>query len=433
MINKRTAAVLLSVSLMLGCGCPAVFAESKKDDGKMPFLKACGSLIYDENNNPVTLRGTNLGGWLVWEAWMSPFTGADDSMGVIDKLYSRFGKEAADEIIKSFRDNYITETDFDTIKSMGFNCIRLPFWYQNLETGTDGEYDFTRLDFAVEMCKERGIYVILDCHGLPGFQSIAHHCGKTNDCRLYDKTEEGEHYRTESVKLWQAVAEHYKDNPVIAAYDLMNEPMCDFKENQDDEAMWSVYDLLYKAVREVDGKHIAIMEAIWDFTHLPDPAKYGWQNVMYELHSYDPTNDAYRTIIRNAKLRGYCVPIYDGEFHPSSEKAEWSYILNLFNNNNVSWTTWTYKGYCSWGSSDWFMYGTDDRSICVDLDNDSYETIMRKWGEKLRTENCRTMGPVDTFMEYAKEEYAVSVFDRLIAHIQQFIFDVKMKFFKLFR
>lgn len=431
MIFRKPAAVLLSMSLLLGCGCLPVSAETKKDNGEMPFLKTYGSLIYDENNNPVTLRGTNLGGWLVWEAWMSPFVGADDSFGVIEKLKSRFGAEKTDTIIKSFRDNYITDADFDIIKNMGFNCIRLPFWYQNLETGKEGEYDFSRLDYALEMCRAREIYVILDCHGLPGFQSIAHHCGKINDCHLYDKTDEGEYYRAESVKLWKAVASHYKDNPVVAAYDLMNEPMCDFNEKQDDEAMWSVYDLLYRAVREVDNRHIAIMEGIWDFTHLPDPAKKGWRNVMYELHSYDPTNEDYRKIIRNAKLRGYNVPVYEGEFRPSSAEGEWSYILNLFNSNNVSWTTWTYKGYCSWGSSDWFIYGTNDTSVRVDLDNDSYETILEKWGTKLQTKYCQTMGPAETFTQFAGQEYKPAVRDRILASLQKIIFNVKLSFFSL--
>lgn len=431
MALKKSVSVLLTMLLLPVCGLPAVSAAADKTD-ELKFLKTKGSLIYNEVNEPIALRGTNLGGWLIWEEWMSPFTGAGDSCGVIDKLTERFGEEKTKLIINTFRDNYITESDFDNIRDLGFNCIRLPFWYENLETGTAGEYDFSRLDYAVEMCRARGIYVILDCHGLPGFQSIAHHCGKKNDCRLYDKTAEGEYYRNESVKLWQAVAEHYKDDPVIAAYDLMNEPMCDFNERQDDNAMWEVYDLLYEAVRKIDTRHIVIMEAIWDFSHLPDPALRGWKNVMYELHSYDPTNSAYKKIVTFARLKGYCVPVYEGEFHPSSAEAEWDYIRDLFNKNNVNWTSWTYKGYCSWGESDWFMFGNNDPGLSVDLDNDSFETIMYKWGEAQQTSNCHSMGPIDTFRKYAGQEYKVSVFDNVSASFQNIIYSVKYIFHGLF-
>lgn len=432
MFLKKTVSVIMSLALLLPAGGAMPSASAAEENERLPFLKTCGTLIVDENSHPVSLRGTNLGGWLIWEQWMCPFMGADDACGVIEKLTRRFGEEKAELLINTYYDSFISEDDFDRIKALGFNCVRLPFWYRNIETETEGVYDFSRLDYAVDMCAKRGIYVILDCHGLPGFQSIAHHCGKTGDCRLYDRTEEGERFRLRSVKLWQAVAEHYKDNSAVAAYDLMNEPMCDFNELQDDEAMHGVYDLLYKAVRETDGRHIIIMEAIWDFTHLPDPAKKGWQNVMYELHSYDPTNNAYKNIIRNAKKKHYLVPVYEGEFHPSSPEAEWPYILKLFNDSNVSWTTWTYKGYCSWGESDWFIYGTNDPSLCADLDSDSFDEILRKWGDALDTSNFSETAPAETFRQFALQKTQISFFGRAAACFQKFIFSIKLRLFGLF-
>lgn len=392
------------------------------------FLTSYGNLLRTADGKTVSLRGTNFGGWLVYEEWMGAVSGAPAGLDLIETLEKRFGKEKAAELIKEYQDNYITDEDFDTVKNLGFNCIRLPFWYKTLETDTEGKYDFSRLDYAVSECSKRGIYVILDCHGLPGFQSIAHHVGKINDCHLYEETPEGEKYREDSVKLWKAVAEHYKDEPAVAGYDLMNEPMCDFNENQDDAAMWKVYDMLYKAVREIDSRHIVIMEAIWNFDHLPDPAKAGWKNVMYELHLYDPTDEAYSKIVLYAKSKMFCVPVLVGEFHPSTSDAHWDYILNLFNKNNFSWTTWTYKGHSKWGDSDWFIYCKNSSEECVDINSDDFETIKAKWGAPLRTDTFHVTCDTDTFSAFAKAETNDSFLIKVSAFMQKILFEIKLFF-----
>ena len=36
------------------------------------MLHTSGKYIYNEENEQITLRGTNLGGWLMQEGWMTP-------------------------------------------------------------------------------------------------------------------------------------------------------------------------------------------------------------------------------------------------------------------------------------------------------------------------------------------------------------------------
>ncbi len=38
----------------------------------LSMLHTSGKYIYNEENEQITLRGTNLGGWLVQEGWMTP-------------------------------------------------------------------------------------------------------------------------------------------------------------------------------------------------------------------------------------------------------------------------------------------------------------------------------------------------------------------------
>ena len=60
--------------------------------------------------------------------------------------------------------------------------------------------------------------------------------------------------------MWYKIADHYKNNPVVAGYDLLNEPMADYmsdsglNETKQERLsiLWNVYDKAYKRIRTVD-------------------------------------------------------------------------------------------------------------------------------------------------------------------------------------
>lgn len=118
------------------------------------FLVTKGQDIVNRNGDKIQLRGVNLGAWLIWEDWLCPYEEATDHANVIDTLTERFGVEGAYKLMNTYMDNWITEYDLDIIKEMGFNCVRVPFWYRNFyydDNGTkilnkEGEWDFSRLD-----------------------------------------------------------------------------------------------------------------------------------------------------------------------------------------------------------------------------------------------------------------------------------------------
>lgn len=361
------------------------------------FLHTRGKRIYNKNGDEVSLRGVNLGSWLIQESWISPIDNSVDNITTLEVLTERFGVEAAYEMLNTYADNWITASDLDKIADMGFNCVRVPFWYRNFyydDKGTkilddNGNWDFSRLDWVIDECGKRGLYVILDLHGAPGYQNNKDHSGKVNSCGLFKLGKQAEEWRLLTIELWVEIAQRYSGNPVVAMYDLLNEPMCDVSSyiEKNNLSTVSLFDRLYKAIREVDGDHIITMEAIWRLYNLPAPWMMGWSNVVYQLHLYNNTDFGFRLLLFTAQLYPYNVPLYVGEFK-SLGSATWDTVLGNMNYWNYSWTLWTYKG-TGWGAetSDWFLYGGNAQVDRVDILNDSKEEILRKWGEKIKTEN----------------------------------------------
>ncbi len=384
---KKIISFILVVSV---CLTSLIVASAADTTQELSALKVTDGKIVNEEGEKVILRGTNLSGWLVFEEWMG-LANAKDSTQLYETLIERFGYDKAMELLNTYYDNYITEKDFDILAGMGFNCIRIPFWHRNFkdENGEwkfneNGEIDFSRLDWAVEQCAKRGMYVILDLHGAPGAQSIAHHAGTAGECKLYDDSDEGEYYREQTAFLWRALATHFKDNKAVAAYDLLNEPGCDMDIESVRSKITQVYDYLYREVRKIDSEHIITLECIWTMDALPAPSEMGWENVMYQLHTYDYTVGAINGVVKSIKNHSnYNVPVLVGELNAGKH---YGYMLHRYANNNVNWTTWGYKGALS-DTTTWFMYNLG-RSNIADVYNDSYATILEKWGSAIQTENA---------------------------------------------
>ncbi len=359
------------------------------------LLRAKGTDIINAKGEKIILKGVNLGSWLIQEDWLSPYEEVADNYEIIETLIDRFGTEAAYELMNTYEDNWITEYDLDNIKKMGFNCVRVPFWYRNFysdDNGTkildkNGEWDFSRLDWIVEECSERRLYVILDMHGAPGFQSDAPHNGKGGSCGLYDQTESGEFNRKLTVELWTAIATNFKGNPAVAMYDLLNEPMCDVDAGELERRKNNeyIYAILYDAVRKADNTHIITMECIWTPIALPMAWIKGWDNVVYQVHFYNNSDFIFALFLLWMKITHGTVPMLMGEFYPH-QKTTWEGCFNTMEALNCSWMLWTYKAsnHGMW-ESDWCLFGAKDGFERAKIKTDSYEEIARKWGKCLQT------------------------------------------------
>lgn len=410
-IFKRTLSLMLCLVMML-TAIPFASAADVTDTEEVTgftdedFLTTKGRVIVNQKGERVQLKGVNLGAWLVREDWLNPdhippevlAEKKYDGEMVYDKLEERFGREKAQELLNMFYENWITEYDLDNIKAMGFNCVRVPFWYRNFyydDEGTkildeNGEWDFSILDWVVEECSERELYVILDMHGAVGSQSDAPHSGRAfGGAQLMEDSEQGERYRELTDELWTAIASRFNGNPAVAMYDLLNEPMCDVSCGELTRRVKNekIYSRLYNTVRAVDEDHLITMEAIWTGFALPWSFMRGWENVVYQVHFYNNSDFIFNFFLLLTMALHPNVPLMVGEFYPH-KATTWENCFSTMNKLGYNWMLWTYKatGHGMW-SSDWCMYGAKDGFWRADIFDGSYEQIAEAWSaERLNTQ-----------------------------------------------
>ena len=348
--------------------------------GSNDFLKVNGTQIRKQKGTGdiVYLRGTNAGGWLVQEDWMNS-TNASDQKTMMTTLANRFGASKRDELVSTYENNYWTTQDFDNCAEMGMSVIRLPFTYMNLcdDNGNLKSNAFDRLDWFVQNCSQRGMYVILDMHGAFGSQNGMDHSGEINDGKqlYYNQSN-----KDKTLNLWKKIAEHFKGNPAVAAYDILNEP--GIKAAATYSLHWDFYNEIYNTIRSKDSNHIIIMESCWDADNLPRPSQYGWKNVAYEYHYYpwnaQNSSDAQKSYfsgkVSDIANHNYGVPTFVGEFTCFEQAEGWKAAMSTFNGQGWHWTTWSYK---VTGNSSWGIYNHNPEK--VDIYNDSADTIKNKW------------------------------------------------------
>ncbi|MFC4687816.1 cellulase family glycosylhydrolase [Epilithonimonas pallida] len=322
------------------------------------FLKTQGQKIVNSKGENVYLKGLGLGGWMLQEGYMlktADFAGPQYQ--IKEKIAEVAGEDGKDEFYKAYLKNGITKKDIDSLAKWGFNSIRLPMHY-NLYTlpiekepvkgqNTWLEEGFQMTDNLLKWCEDNKIYLILDLHAAPG--------GQGNDANISDNDKskpnlwQSEENQKKTVALWKKLAERYKDKEWIGGYDLINEPNYPFtgkNPNGTDEMsnapLWKLQKDITEAIRQVDKKHIIILEGNgWgnNYNGLP---KLWDDNLVLSFHKYWTTNsqDAIQNIIDlREKLN---VPAWLGETGENSNV--WFTELNqLLLKNNIGYAYWPMK------------------------------------------------------------------------------------------
>ncbi len=380
----------------------------------------------------------NSGGWNNYEEYAiyngTPLPGGPcsiritgvtgEGVGDVGNLHSLrfFRADRANALIERYRDAYFTAADLDWLQSIGINCLRVPFNYDLIMNDAGEllpeEQWSQRLDWVVAECGKRGMTCILDLHATPGGQNDYEQCMRKEGIRnrLWYVPE----HQNRLVRLWAAIAKHYKGNPAVAGYDLFNEPAPWWHSgamNNELPARYNQYILplhrrLYEAIRAEDSDHLIFMEdnahMTWNarfLDKLPDPRQENWSNVVYEIHSYehainslygdwrdsdvltqkDVADENIRHIIRFQNERG--VPVFIGEFQPIAAE-NYDYALRRYNRFGINWCHWNFK-VAGWGNRQFPERGWDHWGLqyrinphtpeLVDLQSDSFDTLAEKF------------------------------------------------------
>ncbi len=232
------------------------------------FIRTDGRLLRDENGNEYILKGMAFGN----NVWTNPS----------DPPY----------------DTHHTRESYKELAEMGFNSVRFYLNYGLFEDD-DKPYEYKEsgfewLDRNIEWARENGMRIVLNMHyPQGGYQSQGEGAALWND----------EENQNRLSALWKTIALRYRDEPVIAGYGLLNEPVVPSAADDAGSAKWSaLLKKLMTSVREADKNHIIFIERILTFQN-EETFELEWSrsngehnfvisddnyNVVYEFHFYNP-------------------------------------------------------------------------------------------------------------------------------------------------
>lgn len=293
-MRKTPLSILLFTLLLAACLSPSGSAPqtaaapspqpSATTPPSSPFLRVQGRDILDPQGKPILLRGFNFHTY----------------------YYAYLWDPAAPQ-------TYATQDDIRFIKNLGANLIRLGFHWRYFDTALG----FNLLDEYLTWCEQEGVYVVLDMHVVPPEDDILQG-GMWNNPAA----------QQQFLDLWTKIAARYADRPVVAGYDLYNEPL---PPNPAD--WWALAERAAQAIRAVDANHILFIEEPLGagLRLIHDP------NVVYSYHEYSPflVSHAAADWVGDAPMPvGYTYP---GSLLTELQWADWSKDASSWNVPATEW------------------------------------------------------------------------------------------------
>lgn len=165
----------------------------------------------------------------------------------------------------------VIEDDYRDIAAAGFNCVRLSLWHKVFRESGGWEW----LKIHGLWARRHGLRLLLDMHSPPGgYQSNGYQGTFWSDPEM----------QQELIDFWVEAARVFRDDPVVAAFDIMNEP-----KPPEDQDWLSFASRTLAEIRKEGWNRPVIVEA----SMLVD----GWSEssprlddagVIYDVHFYMP-------------------------------------------------------------------------------------------------------------------------------------------------
>lgn len=232
------------------------------------FIRADGRILRDENNSEFIFKGMAFGN----NVWTNPS----------EPPY----------------DTHHTRESYRELAQMGFNSVRFYLNYGLFEDDNKPyvykESGFEWIDKNLAWAKENGMRIVLNMHyPQGGYQSQGGGTALWTDIENQNRL----------CALWKKIAFRYQDEPGIAGYGLLNEPVVPSDDVWAGSRKWAgLLDRMVSAVREVDKNHIIFVEKILTFQN-EETFELEWSksndeynfalteskdNIVYEFHFYNP-------------------------------------------------------------------------------------------------------------------------------------------------
>lgn len=206
------------------------------------------------------ITGTNIGGWMVLEPWISPslfyrFLGKTATDGVGIDSYSfctALGPELGNQVLRQHWDLFYTEADIKNLAERGVEMVRLPIgdWTLNPYGPYIGcmEGSKEKIDWMFDTCAKYNISILVDVHAMKDSQNGFDNSGQTSALIWEDETHfshwpnaqanwlgywnmEYQYYENvdwdnveRSVDISAGLIQRWGKHPAFAAFQPVNEP-----------------------------------------------------------------------------------------------------------------------------------------------------------------------------------------------------------------
>lgn len=168
--------------------------------------------------------------------------------------------------------DYYTRKDFEDVRGMGCDVVRLPIHFENFCSAENG-YEIPDkiwgiLEKAVTWASELEMYIILDFHNSTTFDS------QTSD-NVGDVL----------TPIWSQLAKHFRGASKYVIYEIMNEP------HGIEISVWNeIIGKLFAHIRSIDSEHYIVAGgADWNsFAAMKTLPDFNDDKVIYTFHFYDP-------------------------------------------------------------------------------------------------------------------------------------------------
>lgn len=235
---------------------------------------------------------------------------------------------------------YFTREDFVNVRNLGCDHVRLPVHFFNM-CGPEPDYTidpllFKFLDHVVDWVEDLDMYLIIDNHSFD--VNVNTSAGILNQL----------------VKVWQQVADRYKERSHLLFYEILNEP------HGIADSTWNrMQRTVIDSIRAIDENHtIIIGPAGWNsYDHLKYMPEYNDPNLIYTFHFYEPflfTHQGATWVTPPMDIKGVPFPFDELKMPDLPDKLK------------GTWIEWAYNDYPEQGTEDWVKSQID---IAVDFSN----------------------------------------------------------------